>query len=948
MLQFIAKKIRNKKLLNASLLIGTILLAAFLSIYPMFREGSLNRLIRTLFNDHILEESEYPAVISMQETISYDQFSSAAHTTERLSSMGDEWCNKLHVQTVQEQQFYSFRGGSAASRFGNKSKTINLGYIPDLYRYVDIVYGVGAGEAEKTENDLVREALAYGAFPCVVSQRTMDDNELVVGETLSYKYRIYDDNDEALTFVITGIVEEKPEDGYFWHDRLGDMEKTIFVGADVFEKISTDNEIEEITVKENRLINYTLIDHNNAGFCLNELKHIEEGNNAVSDNFSVILSSYAQQEKEISIILFAFEIPIVSLLLLFLYMVSGRILEMETTEIAMLKSRGIGRGRIIGIYALQSSIIAAAGCVAGLPVGFILCRLAAGTDAFLSFTMKDVSSYGFSVTVIPFAFLAFLLAVLFMTLPVINLSKLTITDRKGLRVALKHTPFWEKYFLDVLLLIISSYLLYNYYKQRDVMSETIIAGGGIDPVIFLNSSLFILSCGLVFMRLSGYLVRLIFRIGKRRWKPAGFVAFLQIIRGAKKQGFISVFLVMTIAMGVFNTNLARTVNENTEQRIEYNLGCDLKISEPWQMRVIRGENDRSWNYKEPDFGRYNMLKEYGAIGLTRVLRDDNTDITIGSKTEKGNILMGIHTKEFGEIAKLSGEVNDRHWFHDLNALSQDPKGVIISSNLAQKYDLKTGDKIKYARYSPFDSKEPYKTVEGRICGVLDAFPSYESTGYSLKEEGGVEAKEQYLLVANYADVVSEFGLTPYDVWVKLDVHAEADKIREALSGSNIPVNDICFCKEEIQKKRDSAMLQITNGMFSVGFVVSLLICVVGFLIYWILTIKERELMYGIYRAMGMSMREIVTMLFTEQVFSSLLATLSGFGVGVLATWLFTGLISVVYLPRKHNLPITVFVRTQDSVRMVAIIAAAFLICFIIMRRRIRNMNITKALKMGED
>ena len=99
--------------------------------------------------------------------------------------------------------------------------------------------------------------------------------------------------------------------------------------------------------------------------------------------------------------------------------------------------------------------------------------------------------------------------------------------------------------------------------------------------------------------------------------------------------------------------------------------------------------------------------------------------------------------------------------------------------------------------------------------------------------------------------------------------------------------------------------------------------------------------------MGMSMREIVRMLVTEQIFSSLLSVLSGFGVGALSTLLFTKLIAVVYLPRKHNLPLAICIRTSDSLKMIGIIAVSFAVCFVIMRRIIRNMNITNALKMGE-
>ena len=46
----------------------------------------------------------------------------------------------------------------------------------------------------------------------------------------------------------------------------------------------------------------------------------------------------------------------------------------------------------------------------------------------------------------------------------------------------------------------------------------------------------------------------------------------------------------------------------------------------------------------------------------------------------------------------------------------------------------------------------------------------------------------------------------------------------------------------------------------------LLLCITGFLIYWILSIQSRTLQFGIFRAMGMSMGEILTMLVNEQLF----------------------------------------------------------------------------------
>ena len=73
-----------------------------------------------------------------------------------------------------------------------------------------------------------------------------------------------------------------------------------------------------------------------------------------------------------------------------------------------------------------------------------------------------------------FALIAFVLAVMFMTLPVISLSKLTITERRTRKLSTKAKPFWEKYFVDVLLLVVSGYLLYNNNRQKAVIAAEII------------------------------------------------------------------------------------------------------------------------------------------------------------------------------------------------------------------------------------------------------------------------------------------------------------------------------------------------------------------------------------------------------------------------------------------------------------------------------------------
>ena len=128
----------------------------------------------------------------------------------------------------------------------------------------------------------------------------------------------------------------------------------------------------------------------------------------------------------------------------------------------------------------------------------------------------------------------------------------------------------------------------------------------------------------------------------------------------------------------------------------------------------------------------------------------------------------------------------------------------------------------------------------------------------------------------------------------------------------------------------------------------LLLCSVGFLIYWILSIKSRSLQFGIFRAMGMSMREIFTMLLNEQLYISGLSIAVGAIVGQLTSKLYMPLIQLAYAASDNALPLELISRSDDYLRLFAVIGLVMLICMMILGALISHMKIAQALKLGED
>ena len=79
------------------------------------------------------------------------------------------------------------------------------------------------------------------------------------------------------------------------------------------------------------------------------------------EHFGQTLKDFQVKQHKLENILFLLEVPILILLLIFIYMVNNQMMLLERGDIAVLKSRGASNGHIILIYLIQGLIMASIG-----------------------------------------------------------------------------------------------------------------------------------------------------------------------------------------------------------------------------------------------------------------------------------------------------------------------------------------------------------------------------------------------------------------------------------------------------------------------------------------------------------------------------------------------------------------------------------------------------------
>lgn len=932
MLRYILRKMISKKWLFIALLIGNILLTGIAASNPLYADAVMQRMLTDDMDAYLTKKNAYPGLVSVFFNGSVKKNGLIKENEALAHAVPADFGVPARME-VRRYFMSPMQNQPLIERDDAKISSIGLGALEDVAAHARIVAG----------RMFDSERRADGTVEVIVSQRALVELNLLMGERREFP-KLTDADGQPIVIEVVGVYDVSDVEDPYWVRSPSSYKSECLLDFDLFNRLFVR---EDLPVALSGCW-YELLDaeqmsaRNAQALYETALKYQEMGKNrqylTVTVAFSDILKNHISQARRVRVTLWVLQAPIYILLAAFVFMVSRQILETEEAEISVLKSRGVSGGQILSMYLLQSCLLALAGTAAGVPLGALITQALGSANAFLEFVSRRALPVRVGRETALYALAAAAVSILAMVLPVRRYAKVSIVAQKQ-KKARRARPFWQKAFLDVIALGTALYGLYSFNGQKAQLAERILAGEVPDPLLFLCSSLFIIGAGLVAIRLIPLFVSAVFRVFRRLWSPALYASFLKVLRQRANQDFIMIFLVMTIALGVFNAQTARTINDSAEENTRYVTGADVVLREKWESNADQVAENPSLDliYYEPDYGVYQTME--GAASVCKVFTDANVSCSVPGGTLKKTLLMAIDTDAFGRTAWFDASLLPHHINEYLNAMAQNARAVLVSASFRDEYGLKLGDVINYWNT---DSE----STRGIIYGFVDYWPGYAPFTHEKSADGVYRETENHLIVANLSQVQDVMGVRPYSVWVRAKDGAQFLYDYAETSGTRYAVFEDVDAK--IVEMKNDPMIKSLNGVLTVGFIVALALCFIGFLMYWILSIRQRTLQFGIYRAMGMRMREILTMLLNEQLCISVLSIAVGAAVGHLAAKLYMPLIQIAYASSDSYLPLRTSVDVSDTLRLLVIVAVMLIACMAILFTIIRRMKIAQALKLGED
>ena len=948
MFRFALHKMGRSRWLTLSLLAGYLMAVAIVCSMPIYSHAILGRMLTRDLEQLQIERSVYPGRVAVEAGL-YNGKQEPSVKANAFFLYDDQVNNSLLPDLGLPVQSAATYTAVESMRFVHEGITKveeirsapsgQLAACEGLFDHVELVSG-----------SLPSAAVQDGVYEAVVSEKAAYELGLSLGST----YQIYDyeynfsSGSGAVTLVgtvkITGVITAADPSDLFWVLPWSTFDTAVLLDPGLFSELYIHGDGEQIidSAQWAFALDYRAMTPENCTR-IADVVALYSGNDifqpTLRTSFADILEEYGLRREELNATLWIIEIPILLMLLFYIMMVSRLILEHEKNEIAVLRSRGASKKQAVLIYFWQSLLLAAAAMLLGPSLGLLFCRIIGASNGFMEFVNRKALDVSITPETILYAAVTAVVLILTMLFAVLFSGETSIVSFKRKKSGKEPAPLWQKLCLDLVCLAVSGYALYNFQNRLTVIRETGATASEIpiDFMMYGSSTLFILGVSLLLLRVFPLLVRGIYLAGQRLWGPVLYLSLLNTSRGSRKNQMISLFLIFTLSMGVFNSVMVRTLNQNEEDRIRYSIGADIVLQEEWpytggSANPMEAASDEPVYYTEPQFSKYEQMET--ADSAARVLKVQNVELTSDSQRISGITLMGIVPDEFGRTCWMKNSLLPHHINEYLNLLADEPRALLLSSAAMEEYGLAPGDT---AFLSIGENKDLVQFV---IYAGIEYFPSFNPVGTGTRQP--------VLAVANLIYLQQETKLEPYEVWLHKAEGASSSDLYAELSEMGIPLVSLDDASAEITSYKNDAMTQGINGFFTLSFLVTMLIAFAGFFIYWILAIRGRFLQFGILRSMGLSRLSVVMVLLWEQLLVSLTAILAGLGTGTLAAMLFAPILECNVDAAEQILPFTVTASPGDYWRIILIVAVMMAAAAAVLGRIVFRLHANEALKLGED
>ncbi|WP_448544118.1 ABC transporter permease [Roseiflexus sp.] len=651
------------------------------------------------------------------------------------------------------------------------------------------------------------------------------------------------------------------------------------------------------------------------------------------------LAEHQRQVQRLTLILTIFSIPVLGLIAYFILLVAGLVVQRQSNEIAVLRSRGASRMQVLAMYLLEGVLLGAVALALGVALGQGAGLLMTWTRSFLDVQPGELLPIALTPDAWQRAWQMLGLMVIASLLPAFGVARYTIVSFKSERARATRKPFWQRMYLDLLLLI-PVYYGYILLQQRGTVSLPGADDPFANPLLLLAPTLYIFTLALVATRIFPLMMSVLEQLARFMSGVATVTALRYLARTPGAYTGPVLLLTLTLSLATFTASMAQTLDRHLIDQVYYENGSDVRFYDLGQGGGLSGpmagmqpqQPQPSDAMNEARF-MFLPVTDYltipGVAAATRV-SISQVEISLANRTIPARFI-GVDRVDLPGVIHWRGDYASESLGALMNRLADDPAAVLINSAFAAQNRLRPGDRFEVIM-NDLDRKVRVPVI---VAGYVNLFPTvYPGDGpflignldYAFDMQGG-----QY----------------PYDVWLRLMPDADRKAIDEGIRELGLRTFERGFAPATIITEHARPERQGFYGLLSIGFIASAFLTVLGFLFYSALSFQRRFVELGMLRAIGLSTGQLGALLAWEQALIIGVGMIGGTLIGVTASQLFIPFLQVRRGANSQIPPFVVQIAWEQITIIYIIFGAMLLAAVVITIALLRRMKLFQAVKLGE-
>lgn len=640
-----------------------------------------------------------------------------------------------------------------------------------------------------------------------------------------------------------------------------------------------------------------------------------------------VLEKFSEERQTLQLMILILALPTLFIVIYYILLMAGLIVDGRRGEIAMLRSRGAGAVQLTGMFVMEWTILAVCCLLAGPPFGLFLAQMVGSSAGFLNFVDRKALPIAMTGEAYLYSAILAVIMITAATVPAALACRNTIITHKQNRSRGSSKPIWQRFYLDFVLLGIG---IYGYrlmsMQAQAVDKSSDVSNQLVDPLLFLIPVLLIIAGGLLVIRFLPWITGLAAQLIGRRKGVALYASLVEISRNMASFRPLILLIILTTAAGIYSSALARTLDKNTHDRIYYAAGADVILNEQWFRIIMQNGQfvpDKSRPY-EPPFSFHRQLP--GVLSAAKV---QMSEVSISSNTYWCNAkVMAIDPCDFGHTAWFRRGLTPLPVATYLNLLTKYPQAAIVSRSLIKSGAVKLGD--------PIILRMNGGIIYLVIAGAVDYWPTlYTDQGMPF-------------IIANLDYITQQSSIRPYNIWLRLKPGAKIAPIMKGIAAQGVGASIEKDIRHElVEAHRDPRKMGL-YGIMSIGFCIAVLVTVIGYILYTLISLQKRMLQFGVLRAIGLSLKQLISILVLEQLWTAGTGLIIGTIIGQTISWVFVPFLRTATAMIGDTPPFQVIISGSDIAIIYSILLPVLIMALAGLALSLNRLQVHQAVKLGEE